>query len=320
LIPVLRDLSVALTDWWEVNGALVRQRFDRFLSSIGRFAEIAVGPLGQLFAVFGAVGLALNIKRIGVALGGFAKSIPLLGPALEKLGPMIPTLARFGGALALIALAAEDVIVFSRGGDSLIGRVLRALGGEGAEKEGRETLNSMTDMLSEFGDAVSALGGAAMEETGRGLKSLADGLRAAAALNPTQMSVLNSIADTLENLSIKAIGFTSLADALKALGDGFRGAADGWRALAGALQGTEEQRAFGLRTLGAAVLLGDTARPPGYAAGAAEFRGRPVGTGDRLSVSVPVTINGSPLLDAAAIQEVQRQVGSALESASEGNQ
>ena len=317
LIPVLRDVSVALTDWWEVNGALIRQRFDRFLSSVGRFAEIAVGPLGQFFGIFGAVGLALNIKRIAVALGGFAQSLPLIGPALTKIAPMIPTLARFGGALALVALAAEDVLVFSRGGDSLIGRVLRALGGEEAESEGRRALTSLTRAFRDLGTALGDIAEAA--GFGPALGDFFDALTSPDIGKIEGLaSVLGSLADALDRI---AGSFRDVSSAVALGATGTEASAIGAESFLGALQ----ESGLGGRSLAGIPGVGGLAAL-GLLAPAARDRldSASMGTGQRLRADafgpISVTINGSPRLTREEIESRFQATANEIAAETENNE
>lgn len=95
-----------------------------------------VTGLTRLTAWFTKLAKESNIVQAGlITLGAIAVKLGL--GVLAAWGPVLLVTAAWAAAIALVALALEDVITFFQGGDSLIGRAIDAWFGEGSQEKVR---------------------------------------------------------------------------------------------------------------------------------------------------------------------------------------
>jgi len=135
-------------------------------------------------------------------------------------------------------------------------------------------------------------------------------------------SVLGSLADALDRISRS---FRAVSASVEAGATGTEAGAIGAEGFLGALQesGLGARGIAGLPGAGGLAALGLLA-PAARNRLSQEFQSRPAGTGERLSVSVPVTINGSPMLTpdeiAGRFQGAIQAEANKMAAETEGNQ
>ena len=76
------------------------------------------------------------VQSVMITLGAVAVGLGI--KVLAAWGPVLLITAAWAAAIALVALAIEDVVTFFQGGDSLIGRAIDAWFGEGSQEKVRQ--------------------------------------------------------------------------------------------------------------------------------------------------------------------------------------
>lgn len=193
LLPTMTRLVARTTEWLVANRDWIRQKaevaaervakgFDRVLQVV-RKANDAVRMVGGwgtiLKGVAGAIATVGLVKTLGVisalvqtinaglivlagvvggttALAGAGILAVILAFLAEMAIVMAPTIL----AVTTLALAVEDLIVFLRGGDSLLGRFLARLGlSEQMLNANRQAMAAVVAVLERFGGIASAVFG-----------------------------------------------------------------------------------------------------------------------------------------------------------------
>jgi len=263
-VPFIRPLEEAtdrLVEFAAVTGRAVGERLQDGVQSLvdgfGRLSPEVRGLLGLLAAAGG-------VRLIGMFASNIESMVSSMGPLGAKL---IEVTGGFRGLLGvvsrivlpalLVVAALDDLAGFARGDDSIIGRVLRALGGEEAEEGGRRALLATIELLKQVSETLSTLAEIAFDEIKAGLISAAEGMRDFAA-SIGFSDKLEDLIDALERLDIP-----SLSD----IADSIEGAGQGFEQLNRALGGTPEERAVGLDVLGQSLFdtfLAGPEPPPGF--------------------------------------------------------
>ena len=193
-IPTFTRVLVAFRDWFIANRAIIRQRVERVaeriragLEALGRtvvavdaFVRDRIGGWKVLFvaAASGVTALVVALTGLKVvfaitsgvtalttALTSLAALLgltllPTVGVVALALGAMfvvfLPIILEVVGVVVLIGLAFEDLIVFLRGGDSVIGRFIATF------LEGNAVWEALVRLLkaviAEFWSFMSVLG------------------------------------------------------------------------------------------------------------------------------------------------------------------
>lgn len=135
IIPSVERASTKITGWISSLTKLTRE------TTLGKTAWVVFGAASAAASVQAAAGF---MKLLGVLPkgGGFWKSILGLG----QIGLVI-------AAVAILALAFEDLFVFLSGGDSVIGELIDSLFGVGASKE---VLEEVRKAFGEFWQEIAA--------------------------------------------------------------------------------------------------------------------------------------------------------------------
>lgn len=159
VIPVLTDVIQAFVEWWIRTKAAIRitDAFKGALQSLSdtlaflrkhsQETEIAVAALVAAMAV-------AHAQQFTTAILAAAKAVRLLGQA--AILPAIK-LALIAAAILLVILIVNDLVVFMRGGDSLIGRLFERFGvAPGVIRRVRDRIRTTLAALFEWGKRVGA--------------------------------------------------------------------------------------------------------------------------------------------------------------------
>jgi hypothetical protein len=175
LMPVFTDLMESTVDWLRANQKLIRSRLEAWakelasgLRSVVRWVrEIVNSPIVQRlggvegvvrklvvgFAAIKALQIGAALLDASQALLGVVASAASAGGGLAKLGTMWAAAAPMVAAALLmaIALALQDIYVYSQGGESAIGKFMDQFEGQdsrlGAFAKG---LRGLTDTINEL--------------------------------------------------------------------------------------------------------------------------------------------------------------------------
>lgn len=169
LLPRVNELLTRFIQWARANRELIKTRIEAWAERIGKALDTAaqaasavnkqVETMGGWETVLARVGKAL--AAIGIAkflgkLGSLAGALKMLAALFSKAGlaaavalakPIAIGLA-VAAAIAAIVLGVQDLIVFMRGGDSVIGRFLERLG----------AVEQIKGLISAVGDAFVQVG------------------------------------------------------------------------------------------------------------------------------------------------------------------
>lgn len=334
LIPVFTEMLEGFRDWFIANRDIIKQRLERTaeriaagLRSIGtairvvdRFVVERLGGWEKILIAIGVlIGTLASLKifaSLVTLVQGIAAAFSIVaGIGAVAFGEIIAVVVAVVAVLALLFLAVEDLIVFMRGGDSVIGAFFERFdqGNQVLPKlqelfdAARQAGGSFLDIVLQLGKALGTLLGPVLEALQPLLEFFLFALASAADVELARQiqritdwtDALLFLSDALERVSgflTQFLGGAETAgDVLGGLAlarEDITGTAGGQRALAG-LQGT----GFGAveSTLGG--LLGAFAPP--RAGGGATSRSTSATVGD-----LNLTIN-APGADA---QEVARLV------------
>jgi hypothetical protein len=142
LLPVMKHLAERFNAWTLANKEMIKTRIDRFVNFVsrairgafeigerfGKFMAGLVRILGGVDAVLKMVGAALLGLGGAAVIGSVVSLIGILGALGVSIGVVllevvgIPLL--IAAAIAFIALAIEDLYVWIKGGDSVLGHWL----------------------------------------------------------------------------------------------------------------------------------------------------------------------------------------------------
>ncbi len=360
-LPVFNELAEGFIGWFKTNRSIIKQRLDLVFRRIegailkvrdamrtaDRFVRDRLLGWESLFVQTGKViGGALGVTAF-VGFLRFMRNVSiaakLLRPLLLAAFPVAAPVILLAATLALLGLAIDDVIVFSKGGQSALGDFLAMFG---AEEETRESFNAFLQSAREFSNA---LGGAlldlatslgiveaataawdavidvlgpkleALSELGivslnKNLRDLAGGLDIFTAGLKDPLDLLLRMLDTLEAL-VRA-GDEFAAQALGGLG--LSGAAETVRA-AGRAGRAGGGAATGLAAARTALARGGTAGQAARAGGAAVLAGAQTSiqvAGARVAATVTGTMAD---LEATLIRVNQATLNQAMAAAEGGN-
>ena len=159
----------------------------------------------QFFTILGATMAAVFAVKNLEAIKAAAVAVKAFGMSLK--GALLP-LALIAGAVAVLAMAFDDLMTFAQGGDSIFEKLLKNLGMTSEEIEGmRTTLRKIGEVLGKMWDAVKPFT--------KGLLQVA--LKGAAAFASMLLSVLAAVVVALTKCVQWAINFgTEVVDAFEA--------------------------------------------------------------------------------------------------------
>lgn len=181
LLPTLIRIGEALRDWFVDNQALIAQGLERWVNVLSRsidglvrFLEIADDAVQRLTGWEPIlIGLAGAFTLAAVAVGGLLAVITgllALGLAAVFVGvavalfPLVVIFTAVGAAIAAVVLIVDDLIVFFRGGDSVIGRFLeRFETSEGILGSFARLLRTIIDIGVQVVEVLFRIGGALFE-------------------------------------------------------------------------------------------------------------------------------------------------------------
>lgn len=176
LLPKVNELIDRFVKWAKANREVINAKIDDFAKRVVWFLDemvVQLGNVNRMVQEWG--GWEVNIKRVGkaFALLGMLKIAGHAVMMVNGLQKMVVALkavrvamllafakplliaAAIALAIAGIALAVEDVIIFMRGGDSLVGRFFAKFG---AAEKAREVIGKIGDAFKAFGQMVLAYG------------------------------------------------------------------------------------------------------------------------------------------------------------------
>lgn len=187
LLPVFTSMLEGFRDFVTANRAVIRQRIDKTIELIqgafdflrnamieaDRVVRDDIGGWDVIFQqVEKAAALAgtLGVLRLLAVLANLAR-LGFVGLAAATL-PVTLTIAALVFGLAAMALAFEDVLVFLRGGDSALGRLLDRFGLAGPVLEefqalfraAGEFVDALVVAFKPLGDAIAETLGPAFQE------------------------------------------------------------------------------------------------------------------------------------------------------------
>lgn len=176
LLPKVNELVERMFRWARANREVISAKIDDFAKRVVWFLDEMVVQLGNVNRMVQAWGgWEANIKRVGKAfallgmlkvaghavmmVNGLQKMVVVLKAVrvamLLAFAKPLAIAAAVALAIAGIALAVEDVIIFMRGGDSLVGRFFAKFG---AAEKAREVIGKVGDAFKAFGRMVLAYG------------------------------------------------------------------------------------------------------------------------------------------------------------------
>ena len=142
LAPSVERLLRGLNDWIRANRQLISQRIERTFGAIDAVLtriNAAVQLVGGWDVIFvnvatgaGLLLLLANLGKVQALLSGLQVVVAFLGPILTAalaplgltLGGLVAILGSALAAVVLFGLAIDDLVVFLKGGESLLGRNL----------------------------------------------------------------------------------------------------------------------------------------------------------------------------------------------------
>jgi hypothetical protein len=153
------ELGGGFGDFVEAAGEVDDQmhRMDlAWLSAKTRIASVVmpavlwlVQGLTRLASFFSKLAKETNLVQAGlITLGAVAVALGI--KVLAAWGPVLLVSAAWGAAIALVALALDDVITFFQGGDSVIGRAIDAWFGDGSQEKVRAWASAIVDAVGPF--------------------------------------------------------------------------------------------------------------------------------------------------------------------------
>lgn len=172
LVPELAEWAEGAIRVWERNRDFVLLRVDLTIDAITYALERLRGPLGVVVAMFGA----LVAMQIGSSLLAWAQATGGLAGALAGVAVAAVPLLKVAAAIAAIGLAIEDVVIFARGGKSVLGRILGSLG---VAEEVRGVLVLIGDVFARLPRNIAKIGRAVttyLEPAIRVISTLGEGL------------------------------------------------------------------------------------------------------------------------------------------------
>ena len=314
LVPALGRAAGAVRDLAVETRPLVSEGIDRTIGAIGRALDDALTTAaGRATLAAGALVVAWGARGAAGALGeALTTAVPLLG-TLQQLGTTAALgaarFALYGGAVAGVVLAAEDLYQASHGVDSVTLRLAESLGVRGPMQD---ALRTTRELFNEAASAARAFGAVAGDTLAAQLRAAADELvKLAPALQPIA-DALSALAQFLQE------GLTGL---LEGIADRSTRAASGFDKFGRYIQGDRGIQ-LTAQAANSADLFGFQPSTLGREVGVADFltvfaraaRGDDAARGvSGVPVSVPVSVQVQPwlsrreLADIAA-EEVRRQV------------
>lgn len=171
LAPSLNRIVSGINDWYVANSEIIGQKIDGFADSVARGLDAMSTPLGRVATGVAALGAAWSLGGGVSAVGDMATKIPIIGPAVVKMGASLGRVARVGGPVALLALAFEDLYTAMEGGESVSGDVAEYFG---VGSEFQTALTGAGELLGSLRDLALEVGEALVEDLGEALDKLAD--------------------------------------------------------------------------------------------------------------------------------------------------
>jgi len=179
LMPVLTEMLTGFREWFVANRDLIQQRIekwtDRVVAGIRLVQRVVVGAdrvvrdtIGGWAPIVLGIGAAFTAAA-GVIAGAqitlwVIKLTEALAVALEVVLPVVAAISSIGAAeivaaiaaaaaaITLIALAVQDVMVFLRGGDSVLGHFLSQVEGfDGLTDKAGDLRKAAGELAAAFG-------------------------------------------------------------------------------------------------------------------------------------------------------------------------
>lgn len=164
LIGALDSVVETVLDWYAANRDVIATQIDRFARALAVALEGLSTPLGQVVALFGALGLAFLQYKIAGSILAMARSIPMLVGAIDALSASFAVLSAYAwpvtlvvAALTALYLIGDDLVSAFTGGESAIAGFFEYLRPGGAEAF-RAFLAAVVDVLGSLGDLAVAVG------------------------------------------------------------------------------------------------------------------------------------------------------------------
>lgn len=197
LIPVFTDMIDSFVDWFKANREVIKQRLERtaeriadafrtvgrVLRRVDRIVVERVGGWGRVFTLVAtAVGVLVGLKGLTslvtiiqavIAVFGLAGTI-IGGVGAGPLAVIAAVVAVLTAAFGLLFLAVDDLIVFFRGGDSVLGEFIKRFGeGEDASESLARIMKAMRGIGVELLQVLADIGTTLMDVFGPALEVVA---------------------------------------------------------------------------------------------------------------------------------------------------
>ena len=122
LAPIMTTLTKRFLDWWRINRDIIMQKIPEVFEQATKYAK-------RFAVVLGLITAFSIINTLGAMIGGFGVLTMNIGSAAKAVGLLLKTLftlpAVIVAGIAVLWLLAEDAKVFFRGGDSVIGDLIK---------------------------------------------------------------------------------------------------------------------------------------------------------------------------------------------------
>ena len=269
MIPIMADAATAFVRMLERIKPIVDLRIDRIFGGIAQALRDLNPHLKALGVALVSLGGGVMLARLTTGMSGLLSTIggPKVAAAISGMAGLAKPLA----LLALALLAIDDAAGFIAGDDSLMGRIIEALGGEGASEKVRSMLTEAAGAVSDMATALGAVGStaasAAMERLTSFMSAMADRARTRF---PALAEWIDGVADSIRNFKVDLGILSRIEQVTRSLQD----ARSGWQQLGAAMSsGDPEQQQVGMRALGGATM--DSLRELGLGARDAFFGSNP---------------------------------------------
>lgn len=177
LLPKVNELVERFVNWGKANREVINTKIDVFVKRVTGFIDDMVvllekvndqvkewggweAVLKRVAKAFAMMGMLKMAGHVVMMVGGLQKMVTALkmvrvAMLLAFAKPLLIA-AAIAAVIALIGLAIEDVIVFMRGGDSLVGRFFEKFG---AADDAKVMIGKVVEAFKAFGQMVLTYGG-----------------------------------------------------------------------------------------------------------------------------------------------------------------
>ncbi len=177
LLPKVNELVERFVNWGKANREVINTKIDVFVKRVTGFIDDMVvllekvndqvkewggweAVLKRVAKAFAMMGMLKMAGHVVMMVGGLQKMVAALkmvrvAMLLAFAKPLLIA-AAIAAVIALIGLAIEDVIVFMRGGDSLVGRFFEKFG---AADDAKVMIGKVVEAFKAFGQMVLTYGG-----------------------------------------------------------------------------------------------------------------------------------------------------------------